>query len=132
MRQQRWGRILTSTSSGVISPIPALAMSNTLRAALVNWSKTLATEVAQHGITANILVPGKILTDRLRFLDEFTAGKKDLPVQSVVDANEGAIPAKRYGTPGEYAAAAAFLASARASYITGTIVRVDGGAIASI
>lgn len=132
MREQRWGRILTSTSSGVTVPIPALAISNTLRASLVNWSKTLSGEIARDGVTSNVIVPGKIATARLRFLDEFTAGKKSEKVDEVTARNEAAIPMKRYGTPEEYAAAAAFLVSERASYITGSVVRVDGGAIPSI
>ena len=132
MRKQRWGRILTSTSSGITVPLPGLALSNTLRASLVNWSKTLSTEIAADGVTSNVIVPGKIATARLRFLDEFTSGKKKEPVDEVTARNEAAIPMKRYGTPAEYAAAAAFLVSERASYITGSIIRVDGGVIPSI
>lgn len=132
MRQQKWGRILTSTSSGVTAPIPGLAISNSLRASLVNWSKTLATEIAPDGVTSNIIVPGKIATARLRFLDEFAADKKKVTIDVTTARNEAAIPMKRYGTPEEYAGAAAFLVSERASYITGSVVRVDGGAIPSI
>lgn len=132
MRKQRWGRVLTSTTSGVTAPLAGLAISNTLRASLVNWSKTLSSEVAADGITCNVIVPGRIATARLRFLDDFNADKKKESADQVAARNEAVIPMKRYGTPEEYAAAAAFLVSDRASYITGTVLRVDGGLIPSI
>jgi len=111
MRSRGWGRIITSTSSGIVAPIPNLALSNSLRMAL-GWSKTLAREVARDGITVNIVIPGRIDTRRVRTLD--------------------APRAQREGRPEEYAEAVAFLASASASYITGSTLRVDGGMIASI
>lgn len=132
MRERKWGRIVTSTSSGVIAPIPNLAISNTLRAALVGWSKTLSREVARDGITANIIVPGRISTDRIRFLDEKAAERSGKPVEDVVKAGLATIPAGRLGEPEEYAAVATFLASVQASYVTGSVVRVDGGAIPSL
>lgn len=132
MLEQQWGRILTSTSSGAVVPIRELAISNTLRASLLSWSKTLSTEVAAQGVTSNIIVPGKIATARLRFLDKFNAEKRGLSAEEVAQRNESSIPMKRYGTPEEYAAAAAFLVSERASYITGSVIRVDGGAIPSV
>lgn len=132
MRARRWGRIVTSTSSGVVAPIPNLAVSNALRLSLVGWSKTLAREVAADGITANIILPGRIATDRIRFLDEQKAKREGKPLDAVVAESTAAIPAGRYGRPEEYGDAVAFLASQRASYITGSIIRVDGGYIASI
>ncbi len=132
MIARRWGRIITSTSSGVIAPIANLAISNALRLSLVGWSKTLAREVARDGVTCNIVVPGRIATDRTRFLDEKRAEREGRPVGQVEAASLGAIPAGRYGDPREYADVVAFLASTRASYVTGSAVRVDGGQIASI
>lgn len=132
MRSRRWGRIITSTSSGVIAPIPNLGVSNTLRSALVGWSKSLAREVAADGITANVILPGRIATDRIRFLDEQKAKRENRTLESVVAESTAAIPLARYGRPEEYADVVAFLVSQRASYITGSVIRVDGGYIASI
>ena len=132
MKARKWGRIVTSTSSGVVSPIPNLAVSNALRLSLVGWSKTLAREVAANGVTANIILPGRIATGRIRFLDEQKAKRENRTLESVVAESTAAIPAGRYGWPEEYGDAVAFLASERASYITGSILRVDGGYISSI
>ena len=132
MRARQWGRIITSTSSGVESPIPNLAISNTLRISLVGWSKTLSQEVAKEGITANILIPGRIATDRLRSLDEARSKRESRSLQDIEKDNLAVIPMGRYGDPFEYGSAAAFLASECASYITGSIIRVDGGLIAGI
>jgi len=132
MKEQRWGRILTVASSGVIEPISGLALSNTLRPALAGWSKTLATEVAQYGITSNMLLPGSIFTDRLKSLDAAAAERSGRSVDDVKAASEKAIPARRYGTVEEFAATAAFLCSGPASYVTGSMVRCDGGAAHSV
>ena len=132
MKERRWGRILTVASSGVIEPIPGLALSNTLRPALAGWSKTLATEVAEFGITSNMLLPGSILTDRLTSLDRAAAERSGRPIEEVRAQSERVIPAKRYGTVEEFAATTAFLCSERASYVTGSIVRCDGGAARSV
>jgi 3-oxoacyl-[acyl-carrier protein] reductase len=132
MRSRKWGRIVTSTSSGIVSPIPNLAISNALRLALVGWSKSLSREVAKDGVTANIILPGRILTGRIRALDEAKAKRESRPVDEVAAESAASIPVGRYGTPEEYAAAVVFLAGAPASYITGSTFRVDGGLIASI
>jgi 3-oxoacyl-[acyl-carrier protein] reductase len=132
MRQQHWGRIITSTSSGVVSPIPNLGISNALRMSLVGWSKTLAREVGGYGITSNIVVPGRIATDRIKFLDEAKAKREGRTVEDVAKESAGSIPLGRYGKPEEYGAAVAFLASEQAAYITGSVIRVDGGLISSV
>jgi 3-oxoacyl-[acyl-carrier protein] reductase len=132
MRDRHWGRVITSTSSGVVSPIPNLAISNTLRLSLVGWSKTLAREVAKDGITANVILPGRIATDRLKFLDEAKAKREGRRVEDVLAESTGSIPVGRYGKPEEYGDAVAFLCSERAAYMTGSIIRVDGGLITSI
>jgi 3-oxoacyl-[acyl-carrier protein] reductase len=132
MKARAWGRIITSTSSGVVSPIPNLGLSNSLRLSLVGWSKTVAREVARNGITANIILPGRIATDRIRFLDEARAKREGRSMEAVTAESTDAIPVGRYGSPEEYADAVLFLASSRASYITGSVIRVDGGLIASI
>ena len=132
MKARGWGRVITSTSSGVVAPIANLGISNALRLALVGWSKTLAREVGRHGITANIVLPGRIATGRIVFLDEQKAAREGRPVAEVTAESTGTIPVGRYGEPREYGDAVAFLASARASYITGSVLRIDGGLIASI
>jgi 3-oxoacyl-[acyl-carrier protein] reductase len=132
MKARGWGRILTSTSSGIIAPIPNLAISNALRMSLVGWSKTLAREVAKDGITANIIVPGRIATARVATLDNARAKREGRSVEEVAAESAATIPVGRYGKPEEYADVVTFLASTRAAYITGSVIRVDGGMTASI
>lgn len=132
MRKRGWGRIITSTSSGVIAPIPNLGLSNALRSTLLGWSKTLAGEVGRDGVTANVILPGRVATGRIAFLDEKKAEREDRSLESVIAESTAAIPLGRYGDPQEYADVVAFLASARASYITGSVIRVDGGYVPSI
>ncbi len=132
MREKKWGRIITSASSGVVSPIPNLALSNALRLSLVGWSKTLSREVAPQGITVNVVLPGRIATDRIRFLDESKAKRENRTLEDVEKESLASIPVGRLGDPQEYASVVAFLASTGAAYVTGSVVRVDGGAIPSI
>lgn len=132
MKARRWGRLITSTSSGIIAPIPNLAISNALRLSLLGWSKSLAREIAKDGITANVIVPGRIATGRIRYLDEQKAKREGKPVEEITAASTASIPMGRYGEPEEYAAVVTFLASNAASYVTGSVIRVDGGLIASI
>ena len=132
MRERGWGRVLVTSSSGIVQPIPGLGISNTLRGALLGWAKTLAGEVAADGVTVNTILPGRIHTDRVDQIDAAAAERQGKTVADVVKASLATIPVGRYGTAEEYAAAAAFLVSARASYVTGSVVRVDGGVIRGV
>lgn len=132
MRERKWGRVITSTSSGVVSPIPNLGISNALRLTLVGWSKTLSREVGRDGITVNIVLPGRIATDRITFLDEARAKREGRPVADVSAESQASIAVGRYGKPSEYGDVVAFLASEQAAYLTGSTLRIDGGLITSI
>ncbi|HUN34734.1 MAG TPA: SDR family oxidoreductase [Trebonia sp.] len=132
MRQRRWGRILAIGSSGVAAPLPGLALSNAGRAALAAYLKTLATEVASEGVTANLLLPGRIATERVAQLDAARAAREQRTVAEVEAASRASIPMGRYGSPAEFGAVAAFLCSAGAAYITGTAVRCDGGLVPTL
>jgi 3-oxoacyl-[acyl-carrier protein] reductase len=132
MRAQSWGRVLTVASSGVIQPIPNLGLSNALRATLVGWSKSMANEIAGDGVTFNMLLPGRIDTDRLKELDAANAKRSGKDVTDVAKAAQAQIPVGRYGAVEEFANTAAFIVSARASYINGSMIRCDGGAIKSV
>ena len=132
MRTRGWGRVVNIVSSGVEQPIPNLGMSNALRASIIGYAKTLAAEVAADGVTVNSVLPGRIATDRLAQLDEAAAQRTGKPLAEVEAASRGQIPVGRYGEPREFADVVAFLASARAAYVTGSMVRVDGGLIRSV
>lgn len=132
MRERQFGRILVLVSSGVLQPIPNLGISNSLRMALVGWAKTLATEVAGDGITVNCLAPGRIATDRVAELDQGAARSQQVSIDDVQRQSRAAIPLGRYGDPTEFAAVAAFLSSRNASYMTGGVIRVDGGMIRGV
>ena len=132
MRSQKWGRILTIASSGVIQPLAAIGISNTLRSALVGWSKTLSADVAADGVTVNMLIPGFIETERLVEIDKVKAQRESKSLEQIAAESRRAIPLGRYGTVEEFGAVAAFLASAKASYVTGTMMRIDGGVIRSV
>ncbi|MGJ5620944.1 SDR family oxidoreductase [Sulfitobacter sp. MF3-043] len=132
MKKCGWGRIISITSSGVEQPIPNLAMSNGIRAAVVGWSKSLANEVASDGITVNVVMPGRIHTTRVDELDAAAAKRTQTDVKDVAAKSLAAIPVGRYGKPEEFADVVTFLASERAAYVTGSRIRIDGGSIKSI
>ncbi|MCS7067283.1 MAG: SDR family oxidoreductase [Meiothermus sp.] len=129
MQSRRFGRILFITSLAVREPIENLALSNTLRAALTGYAKTLAREVAAQGITVNTLGPGYTLTERVEEVFAFRAQSQGIPLEAAYAQQTAQIPAGRMASPQEIADVAAFLLSARASYLTGQAIMVEGGAI---
>ena len=132
MRAQKWGRILTVGSTGMVQPIPNLALSNILRAAIVGWNKSLSSEVAGDNVTCNILAPGAIRTGRLMETQAGVAKVRGVDVEQVIAERAKTIPAQRIGTPDEFGPLAAFLCSDKAAYMTGNILRIDGGLVRSI
>jgi len=132
MRERRWGRILNVTSIAVKQPIDGLMLSNSLRAAVTGWARTLANEVARFGVTVNNLMPGYTATDRVVELADATAKRQGITRDQAMATWVREIPAGRMGEVREIAALAAFLASERAGYITGTSIPVDGGWIKSL
>ncbi len=132
MKERGWGRILNITSIAVKQPVENLILSNSLRAAVTGFARTLANEVATFGVTVNNIVPGYTRTERVEELSRMMAEKEGITPEDFVARWEKEIPMRRLGTPGEFAALAAFLVSERASYITGTSVPVDGGWIRAL
>jgi 3-oxoacyl-[acyl-carrier protein] reductase len=127
MRAKHWGRVITSTSSSVKQPLPTLMLSNAVRSATTAWSKTLSDQVAADGITVNTLAPGRIETPRIVQIDSDTAQRTGRSFEDIQRDSQLTIPLRRYGRPDEFGAAAAFLASEQAGYITGVTLLVDGG-----
>jgi 3-oxoacyl-[acyl-carrier protein] reductase len=129
MRERGFGRIVAIGSSGVQQPLERLVASNAARAALAGYLKTLASEVAADGVTVNMVLPGRIDTDRVVSIDRGTAARTGATEEEVRARAEAGIPAGRYGTPEEFAAVVTFLAGTGASYVTGEQVRCDGGLV---
>ncbi|MDX1488930.1 MAG: SDR family oxidoreductase [Acidiferrobacterales bacterium] len=127
MKQAGYGRIINIVSTSVKQPIAGLGVSNTVRGAVASWAKTLAGEVARHGITVNNVLPGATRTDRLLAIIEHRAKSLGVTVHEVEHTMKSEIPARRFAEPEEIAAAVGFLASPAASYITGVSLAVDGG-----
>jgi 3-oxoacyl-[acyl-carrier protein] reductase len=132
MRAREWGRILCLASVAARQPSPALILSTTARAGVLGFAKALADEAAAEGITVNVLCPGYFGTDRLTELAATRGKAQGRSTAEMLADMAQAVPARRIGTPGEFAAAAAFLASGPARYITGTVLSVDGGLTRSI
>jgi 3-oxoacyl-[acyl-carrier protein] reductase len=132
MEARGGGSILMLTSSSVKNPIPNLGLSNVMRPAVSALVKTFADEFAGKKIRVNQLVPGRIATERLTYLDDANAKRAGISLEEQRKRSMGAIPLGRYGDPEEFARAAAFLLSDAAGYITGATLQVDGGAIRSI
>lgn len=127
MKKQNWGRIVNITSIAVKQPIDGLILSNTARAGLTGFAKTLSNELAENNILVNNICPGRIHTDRIRALAEKRASQAGVEYEEAIREMENDIPLRRIGSPEELAALACFLASEKASYMTGTTIQVDGG-----
>jgi 3-oxoacyl-[acyl-carrier protein] reductase len=132
MRERRWGRIVNITSISVKQPIMGLVLSNTVRAGLTGWAKTLSAEVAADGVTVNNVAPGYTMTERQEELIEAKAKASGKTREELMEMREAEIPMRRSSSVEEIAAAVAFLASERASYITGVTLQVDGGWVKSL
>ena len=132
MKENKWGRVITITSSGVVQPINDLLISNTLRPAITGYMKSLSNEVSQYGITVNTIMPGRILTNRTLQINQSKADKAGISYEEAIDISSSEIPIKRLGKPEEFGDVVCFLASEKASYISGSNFRVDGGLIRSI
>lgn len=131
MREMGYGRIINIISTSVMMPIKGLGVSNTIRAAVANWARTLAAELGPFGITVNNVLPGYTDTARLRSLLQGRASRAGISLEEVQRDLMAGIPARRFGTPDEIAAAAAFLASPAAAYVNGINLPVDGGRLAA-
>jgi 3-oxoacyl-[acyl-carrier protein] reductase len=127
MKERRWGRILNVTSIAAKQPVENLLLSNSLRAGVTGFAKTLANEVGEYGVTVNNIMPGYTATERVEELAATLAHREGVDSKEIRARWEAEIPMKRLGDPREFAALAAFLVSERASYITGSSIAVDGG-----
>ena len=132
MKQRRWGRILNVCSIAAKQPVDNLMLSNSIRAAVIGFARTLANEVASFGITVNNLLPGFTRTERMVELSEVTATKEGISPEQALARYAASVPMGRMAEPREFAALAAFLASDRASYVTAQSIAVDGGWIRSL
>jgi 3-oxoacyl-[acyl-carrier protein] reductase len=132
MKKSGYGRIVNIVSTSVKQPIPRLGISNTVRAAVANWAKTLSEEIGRFGITVNNVLPGYIKTDRLNELFAVQANASGQTPDQIIERSLSVIPAGRLGEPQEIAAAIAFLCSPAAAYINGINLPIDGGRTSSL
>jgi len=132
MQARKWGRVIGITSLAVKQPVTALVLSNSIRAAVTGYYRTLADEVARDGVTVNTVLPGYTETERLIALASATGKRTGASLDEVYDQWRVVTPAGRLGRPEEVAAVIAFLASDRAGYVTGQAICVDGGAVSSL
>jgi 3-oxoacyl-[acyl-carrier protein] reductase len=132
MKDKGFGRIINILSTSVKQPLDNLGVSNTIRAAMANWAKTLANELAAFNVTVNNILPGATKTKRLEEIIQAESTKQGVSIQTITEKMTGSIPMKRFAKPEEIANAVAFLASPLASYITGINLPVDGGRTKSL
>ena len=132
MRAQKWGRIVNITSVSVKQPIDGLLLSNTVRAGLTGWAKTVSAEAAADNVTVNSVAPGYTLTERQEELAKARAAATGKPKEEMIGMWAAQVPMRRLASADEIGAAVAFLASERASYITGVTLQVDGGWVRSL
>ena len=132
MRDKKWGRIINVASISVKEPLNYLVLSNSLRSALVTWSKTLSVDIAKFNITINNVLTGYFNTERLKQLNSKKAEKLGINISTIEDKIKDTIPMKRFGNPEEYANLVCFLASEKSDYITGINIPIDGGFLKSL
>jgi 3-oxoacyl-[acyl-carrier protein] reductase len=132
MRERKWGRVIAITSKAVKYPVNALVLSNSLRAAVTGYLRTLATDVGVDGVTVNTVMPGMTDTERLGDLAAANTARTGASKDTIYDGWRAGIPLKRLGRPEELAAVITFLASARAGFVTGQAICVDGGEVATL
>ena len=132
MQTERWGRIINVASVSVKEPLSYLALSNSMRSALVSWGKTLAGDVGPFGITVNSILTGDFDTERLAALNAKKGVQMGIPAEEVTEKLKTLVPLRRLGKPEEYGYLTAFLASDLASYLTGTAIPLDGGLLKSV
>ena len=132
MRDKKWGRIINVASISVKEPLNYLVLSNSLRSALVTWSKTLSVDIAKFNITINNVLTGYFNTERLKQLNSKKAEKLGINISTIEDKIKDTIPMKRFGDPEEYANLVCFLASEKSDYITGINIPIDGGFLKSL
>ena len=132
MRDKKWGRIINVASISVKEPLNYLVLSNSMRSALVTWSKTLSVDIAKFNITINNVLTGYFNTERLKQLNSKKAEKLGINISKIEDKIKDTIPMKRFGNPEEYANLVCFLASEKSDYITGINIPIDGGFLKSL
>ena len=132
MKDKKWGRIINVASISVKEPLNYLVLSNSLRSALVTWSKTLSVDIAKFNITINNVLTGYFNTERLKQLNSKKAEKLGINISKIEDKIKDTIPMKRFGNPEEYANLVCFLASDKSDYITGINIPIDGGFLKSL
>ncbi len=132
MINNKWGRIINATSVSVKEPLSYLALSNTIRAAVVTWAKSLASDVGEHNVTVNSILTGYFDTDRIHQLNAKKAEQQGISQADVRADMESKVPVKRIGDPKEYGYLVAFLASEQAAFVTGTQIPIDGGLLKSL